>query len=398
MRLPKDQEREAARPPAKPTRARSGTAKPTLPGSEPELSRSERLALRTAARAPVSRRPTRSPARSTSAAAAPRQPWLPFLGSSSGKARLRPDLLTRRLLHLGIAVLALLLLFGAGMVVYHLSSGFRLFALQRIDVRGTELLSQEEVESAVRDLLQEGVLRADLVQIRNTLRRQELVEDVDVTRLLPDTIRLVVTERDPVALARRADGSIVCVDRHGVMFGRASLYKALHKDRPLPPLITGLRESTWEGADRSSASTSTEPLGADAPLTPLKEASLPPTPSIDDEAADFNRRSIETYQRLLADIDQGFPTLSTRLDEVQFDEFDDVRVTLSDSKTIVYLGREDYRHRLNAALDVLDAVARRDLETLRLLRLGDAERLLAGARIAYLNTKVPRRIVVGLSN
>jgi cell division protein FtsQ len=299
-----------------------------------------------------------------------------------------------------MAVLALLLLFGAGMVVYHLSSGFRLFALQQIDVRGTELLSQEEVESTVRDLLQEGVLRADLAQIRNTLRRQELVEDVEVTRLLPDTIRLVVRERKPVALARRADGSIVCVDQHGVLFGRASLYK----DRPLPPLITGLREPGWETADPSPASVSAEPLGADAPLTPLREASLPSTPSapstvgVDNEAADFNRRSVETYLRLLKQIDQGFPALSTRLDEVQFDEFDDVRVTLSDSKTIVYLGREDYRQRLNAALDVLDAVARRDLETLRLLRLGDAERLLAGARIAYLNTKVPRRIVVGLSN
>ena len=134
-------------------------------------------------------------------------------------------------------------------------------------------------------------------------------------------------------------------------------------------------------------------------LVPLiSKTTAPSTVGVDNEAADFNRRSVETYLRLLKQIDQGFPALSTRLDEVQFDEFDDVRVTLSDSKTIVYLGREDYRQRLNAALDVLDAVARRDLETLRLLRLGDAERLLAGARIAYLNTKVPRRIVVGLSN
>ena len=391
MRPPRERERETARPPANPTRARSGASRAKLPSGEPELSRSERLAVRTAARPPVSRRPTRSPVRSTPAAPAPRQPWLPFLGNSSAKARLRPDLLTRRLLHVGIAVLALLLLFGAGMVVYHLSSGFRLFALQRIDVRGTQLLSREEVESTVRDLLQEGVLRADLVQIRDTLRRQELVEDVEVTRLLPDTIRLVVRERVPVALARREDGSIVCVDRQGVLFGRASLYRL----RPLPPLITGLREAGWETSD---ASASSEPLGADAPLTPLREASLPPTVGVSNDAADFNRRSVETYLRLLAEIDQGFPALSTRLDEVQFDEFDDVRVTLSDSKTIVYLGREDYRQRLNAALDVLDAVARRDLETLQLLRLGDAERLLAGARIAYLNTKVPRRIVVGLSN
>lgn len=391
MRPPRERERETARPPANPTRARTGASRAKLPAGEPEISRSERVAVRTAARPPASRRPTRSPVRSTPAAGTPRQPWLPFLGNSSAKARLRPDLLTRRLLHLGMAVLALLLLFGAGMVVYHLSSGFRLFALQRIDVRGTQLLSQEEVESAVRDLLQEGVLRADLVQIRKTLRRQELVEDVEVTRLLPDTIRLVVRERVPVALARRADGSIVCVDRQGVMFGRASLYKP----RPLPPLITGLREP---GGETTDVSASTEPLGADDPLTPLKEASLPPSVGTNDDAADFNRRSVKSYLQLLAEIDQGFPALSMRLDEVQFDEFDDVRVTLSDSKTIVYLGREDYRQRLNAALDVLDAVARRDLETLQLLRLGDAERLLAGARIAYLNTKVPRRIVVGISN
>ncbi len=404
MKLPREREREPVRPSTNPTRTRGGAAKSKLPPDDSDLARAERLALRAAARAPVPRRTTRgpatarsTPARSTAASPPPRQPWLPFGGGGSGRARLRPELLTRRLLHVGMAVLALLLLFGAGMVVYQLSSGFRLFALQKIDVRGAQLLTREEIEATVRELLQEGVLRADLDQIRQRLRRQELIEDVEVTRLLPDTIRLVVRERVPVALVRRTDGSIVCVDRNGVLFGRASLYK----QRPLPPLITGLREPdapAAEAANRPLAPVAAEPLGADAPLTPLTEGALASTEASSQDPSGFNRRCVETYLRLLAELDQGFPALSTRLDEVQFDEFDEVRVILSESRTIVYLGREDYRQRLNAALDVLDAVARRDLETLQLLRLDDAERLLAGARIAYLNTKVPRRIVVGLSN
>jgi hypothetical protein len=45
---------------------------------------------------------------------------------------------------------------------------------------------------------------------------------------------------------------------------------------------------------------------------------------------------------------------------------------------------------------VLDAVRRKDLDALNVLRISDAERLLGGARIAYLNATDPKRVIVGL--
>jgi cell division septal protein FtsQ len=191
--------------------------------------------------------------------------------------------------------------------------------------------------------------------MRERLKQNEIIRDVEITRVLPDTIRVIITEREPFALARRSDGAVVCVDREGVMFGDQSLFKT----RPLPPLISGLLEQG-------------------------------------DRAAEINRQRVMTYDRLRSELDGSQPPLSSRIDEVNFDDVQGVRVILADSRVAVLLGNEDFRVRLNAALDVLDAVKRRDAEALNVLRIGDAEKLLSGAKIAYLNATIPKRVVVGL--
>jgi hypothetical protein len=103
-----------------------------------------------------------------------------------------------------------------------------------------------------------------------------------------------------------------------------------------------------------------------------------------------------TYRALVADLDQNEPPLSSRIDTVEFHEDRGVQVTLADSNVTVLLGKGDYRTRLNAALDVVEAVRKKDGESLNVLRIADAERLLSGVRIAYLNVTDPNRIVVGL--
>ena len=284
----------------------------------------------------------------------PVQGKLPF-SSGSLMARMRPERFTRRLIQVGIGVLILLLTLAVLMVVYSLSHGMKLFTLQRVEVQGNLLLSRDEIEESVKMLVDKGVLRADLALIRSTLKRNELIEEAEVTRLLPDMLRVTIKERAPYALSRRSDGTVVCVDRAGAMFGSTNLFKI----RPLPPLINGLKE---EGEDATA----------------------------------FNRQRLLAYQQLLADLDRGEPHLSPRIDEVYFDDIEGVRVILADSQTAVYLGKEDYRRRLNAALDVLDAVERKDLEALNVLRIGDAEKLVSGVKIAYLNAMVPKRVIVGL--
>jgi hypothetical protein len=112
------------------------------------------------------------------------------------------------------------------------------------------------------------------------------------------------------------------------------------------------------------------------------------------QAPEINRQRIAAYQRLLEELNQS-PPLLARIDEVVFNDVQ-MSVILADSRIAVLLGTEDFRKRLNAAFDVLDAVNRGDAEALNVLRISDAERLLSGARISYLNATIPQRIVVGL--
>src|SRR5262249_46547469 len=163
-----------------------------------------------------------------------------------------------------------------------------------------------------------------------------------VTRLLPDRLRVSIVERQPVALARRGD-SIVCVDDEGVMFGDSAHWRGKK-----PPVVRG-GARTGENAKRKK------------------------------------RRGIMTKKKMMGGTDQSEPPLSSRIDEIHFDEDQGVRLTLADKREAVLIGKEDFRTRLNAALDVLDAVRRKDAEALNVLRISDAERLLGGARIAYLN-------------
>jgi cell division septal protein FtsQ len=302
-----------------------------------------------------------------------RQEPLPFAGPPSNlMARLRPERFTRRLIQLGVALLAILLAGALLMVIYHLSHGMRIFELREVVVRrvGTaeKLIQDSEIEQLVRKHVTTGVLRADLEAMRSELRRHEYIREAEVRRLLPDAVSVTITERVPYALARREDGSVQCVDQEGSLFGTASLFKI----RPLPPLIRGLREVLPDQVNQPDQSTQ--------------------------DAGSFNRERLAGYQTLMADLDRIEPPLSVQIDEIYFDDVEGVRVLLADTQTAVFLGREDFRRRLNAALDILDAVKRKDLESLRLLRLGDAERLMSDRRIRYVNATNPNRIMIGFDD
>ncbi len=284
------------------------------------------------------------------------QKKLPFRKTRAVVTWMSPDNVSTRIVRVVWVLLLILVIAGGALFTYFYFSRSKFFALRELAVEGNVLVTKSEIESMIRNDVNHGVLRADLEQIRNKIRNNnELIKDVEVIRLLPDMLRITITERDPYALARRANGSVVCVDRQGNMFGNESLVKS----RPVIPLINGLKE---EGSD----------------------------------AFEINRQRMLTYQQLLADLDGSQPQLSSRIDEVYFDDVQGLRVILADSRIAVYLGKEDFRMRLNAALDVLDAVRSRNAEALNVLKIGDAEKLLSGARIKYINATIPKRVVVGL--
>jgi cell division septal protein FtsQ len=311
---------------------------------------------------------------------------LPFEGiQASLMAHLRPEIFTQRLVRIGAGLLLLLLACALLMIAYNLSHGLRIFALKEVvvyrerpagadgqsapgkasapDGRETgnsgpqsarPLISDREIEDEVRKMVPTGVLRVDLERIRSGLKQLEYIREVEVRRLLPDTISLRITERVPLALARLDDGVLKCIDEDGTLFGGPQL---LEKGIEAP-LIGGVQQ---EGGN----------------------------------AADTNRAYLASYRTLIADLDRLEPPLSPQIDEVFFNDTAGVRVILANSQTSVFLGREDYRKRLNLALDLLDAVRNRNLDTIMLFRIGDVDRLLSARRIDYINTTNANRITIG---
>jgi cell division septal protein FtsQ len=233
--------------------------------------------------------------------------------------------------------------------------GSRFFALRTTDVEGNQRLTKAEIEKMVEEVAYEGVWRVKIKSVQERLLKNDLIESAEVTRVLPDKLHVVIKEREPFALARRGD-KLVCVDRNGMMFGDESLLGG----KNIPPTIKGLMDSG-------------------------------------ENMADYNHKILLMYQQLLKELDSAEPKLSPRIDEVIFDDDMDIRLVLKDSRIAVMLGQEDYRTRLNAALDVLDAVRRKDAESLQVLKIEDAQRLLGGSRIAYLNATIPKRVIVGLA-
>jgi cell division protein FtsQ len=285
----------------------------------------------------------------------PRQPWL-FSREGQEKG-------SRTAARAIGSILLSLLAIGGLFVLFEFFAGSRFFALKGVDViwpaakPGVDpILSAKDVEDIVRSLpvVSKGVLKADLEKVREELKKNSLMREVEVARLLPDRLRVSVIERQPVALARRNDSSIACVDDEGVMFGGAVNWRG----GPTPPPLNGLDES-----------------GEDAKET--------------------NRHWLMIYKKLMAELDQSEPPLSSNIDEIFFDKGDVVRLMLTDKRGWVLVGAEDFRTRLNVALDILAAVNRKDLDTLNVLRIGDAERLLNG-KINYVNVNDPKRPVIGL--
>jgi cell division septal protein FtsQ len=267
-----------------------------------------------------------------------------------------PDFFSRRTVRFGFALVVVLVLIFGFIGMYRYMTGSRFFELRQIDVYGNSLVSDEEIDQVVRSIAKRKVLSADITEIRNELKKNELIKEVEIARVLPDMMRVIIKERTPSALARRRDGSVVCVDTDGSLFGNRSLFKTT----PSPPLISGLKEEHAESA------------------------------------LEINRRRIETYEKLIAELKGSPEPLIPRIEEINFDDDQGARIILADSRIVVVLGNEDFRKRLNAALDLLDAVRRGDAEHLNVLRIGDAEKLLSGAKIAYLNATIPNRVVVGL--
>lgn len=209
-----------------------------------------------------------------------------------------------------LAVVTGLLVFAG----YRAAASASFFQARSIEVNHTSRASADEIRTLVRRAVAEsGVWRADLDGISKELQRLPWVKSAVVSRVLPDGLRVRVTERVPRAVVRTSAGRLVWVDTDAVVLGAMS-----PTDQMPPFFIRGLEEAET-GSARAA-----------------------------------NRERMQAYEEMRNEWERL--GLSERVSEVNLDDLRDVRAQLAgdDSQIEVRLGREDFGNRLKRSLEELD--------------------------------------------
>ncbi|MDQ7063920.1 MAG: FtsQ-type POTRA domain-containing protein [candidate division KSB1 bacterium] len=123
------------------------------------------------------------------------------------------------------------------LIVMHLSLWIQdnqAFSVQNIRVTGAYLVSADEILQAARDEAQKHIFKADLRTIEKRLAKFPQVKSVRVSRVFPNSIRIELEEREPVAVI--IDNGIWGVDAEGVLLPRLQTVRGLDF-----PVIVGLQ-------------------------------------------------------------------------------------------------------------------------------------------------------------
>jgi cell division protein FtsQ len=168
--------------------------------------------------------------------------------------------------------------------------------VDRVDVRGSQFLSEGEIRELLGPAVGENILGLDIEGLKARLRSSPWVADATVRRALPDTLQVEIRERVPLALAE-ADG-LYLMDGEGTLielFGPRTAGFDLPIVRGLSGLVGNLRR---ERAERAGA--------------------------------------------LLADLGE----LAREVSEVQFEESGDLRIVLRGDGEVLRVGAPPFRKKL----------------------------------------------------
>lgn len=94
--------------------------------------------------------------------------------------------------------------------------GSRLLVVRHVDVSGTKLIARDQVVATSRISLGTPMVRLDTAAVRRRIEGLRQVESASVERDWPGTVRIVVRERVPVAVAAAQGGKVDELDRFGV--------------------------------------------------------------------------------------------------------------------------------------------------------------------------------------
>jgi cell division septal protein FtsQ len=239
------------------------------------------------------------------------------------------------ILKLAVAItIGVLLFFG-----YRAAASASFFQLRKVEVQGTAKASVDSVQAIVRrDVATMGVWKADLKEISNHLERLLWVRSAIVSRVLPDGIRVRISERVPRVVVRLAGGRLVWVDDDAVLLGEM---------RPTDQMPQFFLRG-WSEDDSEAARAE-------------------------------NLERVKKYLELQRLWDGN--GMAERVSEVNLLDTRDIRAQLAgdDSQIEVRLGSQDLGKRLQQALEVLD----------------EQRQTSRGPFISYIDLTIGKRAIVG---
>jgi cell division protein FtsQ len=197
------------------------------------------------------------------------------------------------------------------------SANAHLLQVDRIVVHGNERLSRGEVLAVLNGLRGESLLWTDLDAWRRRLLASPWVRDAALRRSLPSTVDVVVSERQPIGIARINGGDMYLVDERGVIIDQ---YGPQYADFDLP-IVDG--------------------------LSAVNQAGL-----LTDE------RRAELAARLMAAL-RAKPQVARRVSQIDVADLHNASVILSGDPAVIQLGEDQFLPRLQSYLDLRVALRER---------------------------------------
>jgi cell division protein FtsQ len=179
---------------------------------------------------------------------------------------------------------------------------FLIATSSEIQIAGNQHLTREQVLDVFGSDLERNIFKVPLAERRADLERLPWVQHATVMRLLPNTVRVAVTERVPVAFVRQGT-QIGLVDADGVLLDMPQ--DVAGDPRYSFPVLTGLAES--------------DPLSVRA-------------------------ARMEVYRKFMADLDGGGAKNSEAISEVDVSNPEDVKALIASGSAdiLVHFGDENF--------------------------------------------------------
>lgn len=211
-------------------------------------------------------------------------------------------------------VFILAILFGLGFLMfkgYQTVTASSFFDMKKVEIRGLSRVSREDVEKIIRNQTERnGVWNAELEQIKADVEKLNFVKTAVVSRILPDGVLVRVEERIPRAVVR-INGGEFWVDDEAITIGTV----AKNENRP-PFVLVG-----WNDKDKT------------------------------EKAQKDNKERVKLFLKMQEELKGVTSIKSIDISDLQEAS---VFIDYKDKSIQVKLGTENFRNRLERAMEVIE--------------------------------------------